>query len=348
MSSGSHCHDQSLAGSIRKSAADRTLGNVQIQQSGSRHGDWAAGGSHCARGRQVRPLVRQYRRGILRGKPSGLVRNVEAAGGLNGRVMLRAILMSAAQVFARVGWVMWSVVFGFGICIATGLIPKWGQWYSANMAYRRQTEAFLKGALLWTTILERSAMTWLGRKAACSRSGVWACLAGGFPSNCTPSDRPRGLSGSPGTRGRYSASRVCIDQTGRATVETRKTSRRTATHIISAVPSVCRTNFDVYEEAQAYMYLAGIALFAATLAFVRRPTYSLCDLRPPLGTCSFRATYALLLRLCLDILGLGFHAATRWPRACFWMALGLFVAVAGCCFLPIICVLVLAWSLVIG
>jgi hypothetical protein len=36
--------------------------------------------------------------------------------------------------------------------------------------------------------------------------------------------------------------------------------------------TLCRTRFDVYEEAAAYMYLTGIALFAAMLGFARRPT----------------------------------------------------------------------------
>ena len=36
---------------------------------------------------------------------------------------------------------------GIGISASTSLIPQWGQWYSVNSAYRRQTEALLSGSL---------------------------------------------------------------------------------------------------------------------------------------------------------------------------------------------------------
>ena len=40
-----------------------------------------------------------------------------------------------------------SVALALTICIATRLLPKWGQWYSINPALRRQTEAMLHGSL---------------------------------------------------------------------------------------------------------------------------------------------------------------------------------------------------------
>src|SRR6266480_2873097 len=40
-----------------------------------------------------------------------------------------------------------AVILAAGVLVGTGLVQEWGRWYSANPAYRRQTEALLKGSL---------------------------------------------------------------------------------------------------------------------------------------------------------------------------------------------------------
>ena len=73
---------------------------------------------------------------------------------------------------AELWWVACSVALALGISVATGLIPKWGQWYSVNMAYRRQTEAIAERlARPSTMIREPSATTWRGLLMECNRSG---------------------------------------------------------------------------------------------------------------------------------------------------------------------------------
>ena len=43
----------------------------------------------------------------------------------------------------RLGCALAATTLGIGISASTSLIPQWGQWYSVNSAYRRQTEALL-------------------------------------------------------------------------------------------------------------------------------------------------------------------------------------------------------------
>ena len=61
--------------------------------------------------------------------------------------------------------------------------------------------------------------------------------------------------------------------------------------------TLCRTRFDVYEEAEAYMYLTGIAIFVLLLWFMRRPTLAGYELRPLLWTSCVRCGRHSLLRL---------------------------------------------------
>ena len=78
---------------------------------------------------------------------------------------------------AELWWVACSVAPALGISVATGLIPKWGQWYSVNMAYRRQTEAMLNGSLA----LDKDPRT-VGYDMAWASDGVQQVWGLGVPS----------------------------------------------------------------------------------------------------------------------------------------------------------------------
>ena len=236
---------------------------------------------------------------------------------------------------SSLGWVVWSLVFGFGICIATGLIPKWGLWYSANMTYRRQTEAFLRGDLA----LDNDPRQ-LGYDMAWSEGGVQQVWGLGVPAWRIPFELTAKATGQGAFPDRVAlavAIALLVCALLRLAEPLSKRERFAGATLLLLFPpflALCRTNFDVYEEAQAYMYLVGIALFGATLGVVRRPTVSRYAI---LGLLSGLAPFVRPMLLCYAFasifLAWVFARRQGAPRACFWMALGLFVAGCGLLFL---------------
>ena len=186
---------------------------------------------------------------------------------------------------AELWWAACSVALALGISVGTGLIPKWGQWYSVNMAYRRQTEAMLGGSLA----LDKDPRT-VGYDMAWASDGVQQVWGLGVPSWRLPFELLAKLFGQAGFPDRlaltaamalliYSLLKLLVLSPARDGVPYAKQHPEAvagALWLILFPPflALCRTRFDVYEEAQAYSYLAGIALFALTLWFVRRQNFS--------------------------------------------------------------------------
>ena len=146
-------------------------------------------------------------------------------------------------------------------------------WYSANMAYRRQTEAFLKGALA----LDNDPRM-LGYDMAWAEGGVQQVWGLGIPGWRFPFELLARAAGQPAFPDRLALAAaftlVCYLLL-RLAGPLSKPERLAGALLLILFPpflTLCRTNFDVYEEAQAYMYLTGVALFGATLAFMRHPT----------------------------------------------------------------------------
>jgi len=181
--------------------------------------------------------------------------------------------------YVRVKWLcsLWcglcSVAAGFGICILTGLIPGWGLWYSANTAYRRQTEAFLSGTLA----LDNDPRM-LGYDMAWADGGVQQVWGLGVPAWRLPFELFAKAAGQPAFPDRLALAAALILVCYlllRLASPLSKPERLAGGLLLILFPpfvTLCRTNFDVYEEAQAYTYLTGLVLFGATLVFVRRPT----------------------------------------------------------------------------
>jgi hypothetical protein len=185
---------------------------------------------------------------------------------------------------AELWWVACSAALALGISVATGLIPKWGQWYSVNMAYRRQTEAMLNGSLA----LDKDPRT-VGYDMAWASDGVQQVWGLGVPSWRLPFELVAKLFGQVGFPDRlalttamalltYALLRLLVlspSPDGTPYGKRHPEAVAGALWLILFPPflALCRTRFDVYEEAQAYSYLAGIALFALTLWFARRPNF---------------------------------------------------------------------------
>ena len=185
---------------------------------------------------------------------------------------------------AELWWVACSVALALGISVATGLIPKWGQWYSLNMAYRRQTEAMLNGSLA----LDKDPRT-VGYDMAWAFDGVQQVWGLGVPSWRLPFELVAKVFGQVGFPDRlaltaamallaYALLRLLVlspSPDGTAYGKRHPEAAVGALWLILFPPflALCRTRFDVYEEAQAYSYLVGIALFALTLWFMRRPNF---------------------------------------------------------------------------
>ena len=246
-------------------------------------------------------------------------------------------------MLARLGWSGCAVALALGISFVTGLIPKWGQWYSVNMAYRRQTEALLSGALALDSDPRK-----LGYDMAWAEGGVQQVWGLGVPSWRLPFELVAKLSGHDGFPDRlalaaamalliYALLRLPAPLPSEESSHNAKPEKIAGALLLILFPpllTLCRTHFDVYEEAQAYMYLAGIALFAATLWFFRRPTLGhyaflgalsglVAFVRPTLLCYGFVSTFLawLLTRL------------QDWNRARSWVAPGFFGLGCGLLFL---------------
>ena len=93
-----------------------------------------------------------------------------------GSVSSSAYRARGADWAGRFALALFSTVVALGFCLVTGLIPGWGQWYSANFAYRRQTEAMLQGSFALDSDPRR-----LGYDMAWAEGGVQQVWGLGVP-----------------------------------------------------------------------------------------------------------------------------------------------------------------------
>ena len=181
---------------------------------------------------------------------------------------------------------IFSAVLALTICIVCGLVPKWGQWYSINPALRRQTEAMLHGSF---ALGEDPRI--LGYDMAWVDGGVQQVWGLGVPSWRVPFELLSKLFGYTAFPDRlaltaamalliYALFRLLVplsqESDAWANIKRHPEAMAGVFLLVLFPPflALCRTRFDVYEEVQAYTYLAGIGLFALTLWFVRRPTFA--------------------------------------------------------------------------
>jgi hypothetical protein len=187
--------------------------------------------------------------------------------------------------FASAALAALCVLLAIEILLFTGLIRGWGVWYSSSLAYRRQTDAYLRGELALS-----HSPTQIGHDLAWGPSGVqqnWG-LVGPFwrlPFECLAR-----IVGQPAFPDRislglfialtgYVAARGIVDAKGSNLREWRDSALASPLRIAAAVLvvlfppilNVCSGPFNVYEEAVVYGYFYSIALLGGTLLFCRNP-----------------------------------------------------------------------------
>jgi hypothetical protein len=198
--------------------------------------------------------------------------------------MTRAI---AATVRPRVPIAALAAVGALSICCSTGLIGGWGRWYSHDMAYRRQTEAFLR----CETALSRNIAD-LSWDMAWSQGGVQQVWGLGVPTWRLPFELLAHAFGQPAFPDRLAlAAAIALSAyviiasllpparlvTGRQWIHAALTQpeRLIVAFLLIAFPPVlglCSGPFNVYEEPVVFGYYYAIGLFASTEAFARRAT----------------------------------------------------------------------------
>jgi hypothetical protein len=177
-----------------------------------------------------------------------------------------------------------ALLISVNIAVATGLIPAWGRWYSDRPEYRQQTEAFLAGSLAPSSNLVALSWDWAWCDGASQQ--VWGL---GVPAWRLPFEAAARLCGWAAFPDRI-AFVVALFTSTYSLLATflpkdffcqplraiRDKPEAAVAPLLLVLPpaflNLCRTRFWVYEEAQAYAYLAAIGLLAFTIAFVAKPT----------------------------------------------------------------------------
>jgi hypothetical protein len=215
--------------------------------------------------------------------------------------------------------VLWylSALIATGFCIGTGLINGWGSWYSSSMPYRRQTEALLDGRMALSTSpldLDRD-MVWYGGRV----QQVWGL---GVPCWRLLFEAPARWLGQPAFPDRiafaialclltYAVLRRFIFANDRLVDWKQEPHLLLAVFLTVLFPpllALCKAQLNVYEEAAAYSYICGVAMFLGTISFVRQPRFrlylilSFCGgllpfIRPTIGIYGFAS---LLIAWCVS------------------------------------------------
>ena len=216
-----------------------------------------------------------------------------------------------------------AAVLGITVSVATGLIPKYGQWYSINSAYRRQTEAMLHGSFALSHDPRR-----LGYDMAWAKGGVQQVWGLGVPTWRLPYEALAKLFGYDAFPDRlaliaaiallaYGLVRLSVlpspSESFWDNIKRRPEALAGILLLVLFPPflALCRTNFDVYEEAEAYAYLMGIGLFGLTLQFIRRPTLSRLL---PLALVSGLAPFVRPTLFCYGLFAVAVALALTWRR----------------------------------
>lgn len=193
-----------------------------------------------------------------------------------------------------------AVLYGLGLVVASGLIPAWGQWYSASKPHRAQVEAFLQGrlALSHSPAALAHDLTW-------SEGGVHQVWGLGVPLWRLPFEVAARLVGSAGfpdmlafaaalglaawalLRALFGSLWLAGGRSGdrpepapdEASVV--QGSARTACWLAGASALVLlfppfvnllSTRFEIWEEVIAYEYVLGLVLLAGLISLAQWPT----------------------------------------------------------------------------
>lgn len=185
-----------------------------------------------------------------------------------------------ATVIRRTLLAVLSLLLAAVFCFSTGLVPGWGRWYSNNFAYREQTEAMLHGslALASTPTAEAWDMAW-------AKGGVQQVWGLGVPCWRLPFEAFAKMCGCDAFPDRvafglalalivFAVVRIRTPFCGIGSSSARSCLPETVAGVFLLVffppfVTLCRTWFNVYEEAEAYTYLTGIGLFLGTIWFLR-------------------------------------------------------------------------------
>ena len=182
-------------------------------------------------------------------------------------------------IWARLRIAYFAILIAAGVCIGTNLIDLSGNCFSSSMPYRRQTEAMLHGHIALSTSpqqMERDMVWFNGRVQQ-----VWGL---GVPCWRLLFEAPTRLLGDPAFPDRiafaialalltYAVLSRFVFPNARI-FNSEKAHLPVALFLTVLFPpflSLCRVQLNVYEEAAAYAYIAGVAMFLGTLAFVERP-----------------------------------------------------------------------------
>jgi hypothetical protein len=233
-----------------------------------------------------------------------------------------------------------ALVLTLGILLGTNLIPAWGQWYSRDTVFRRQTQALLSGSLALSTDpqLLSHDMGWAdGKTQQIGGLGVsfWR----------VPFEVVARWSGQPGFPDRLALGAfMALTLLWILWVFTVPPACRTVGDWLAglgehpeAIASVlvlalfppfltlCRARFDFPDETTAYAYLFSIALLAAALQFIRTPRFSLFY-----GLCmgsaliGFFNSTALFYGVASMLVVIGYTRVLKWPWRDSFLGLMLF------------------------
>lgn len=186
-------------------------------------------------------------------------------------------------------WVLayFSVILAVGVLLGTGLVSDWGEWYSVEPGYRMQTEAFLDGTVAVSN--NPQAIPW---DMAWARERVQQVWGLGVPAWRLPFEAVARVFGQPAFPDRFAFGiafallsfavlKLFFVRPGEENaldVLKHRPERFCAPFLLLLFPpflTLCQTRFLAYEEASAYSFLAGIALFVGTVCFVRKPTLAI-------------------------------------------------------------------------
>jgi hypothetical protein len=179
-----------------------------------------------------------------------------------------------------------AAVISLHLCIDTGLVGGWGKWYSPSTQYREQTDALLERRFALSSSPKdvEFDMAW-------AEGGVQQVWGLGVPLWRMPFEFMAKLWGQPAFPDRLELGAAVLvvafmvlrafttSPTVRTISDWFRYSYENPLRVIAAlillsfppILALCRSRFDVYEEASFYAYYSAVALFAGTYAFSIKP-----------------------------------------------------------------------------
>lgn len=190
----------------------------------------------------------------------------------------------------RIALLSIAILLTLNLLIGTGLIAGWGTWYSASLPYRRQTDSLLSGKIALS-----SSPTTIELDMVWAEGGVQQVWGLGVPFWRLPFEALARFTGQAAFPDRiafaaavFAASWLVLrmltvppqvlhfhDWLEQIRIAPTQLAAAILLLLFPPIITLCSGPFNVYEEAVAYGYYYAIALFAATIAFVRRPKLQL-------------------------------------------------------------------------